>query len=98
LDNISIPEIGFYDDAETLAEGWSAEGFERVTATIPQQWHLQLITFADGQPVIETLELAPDQTTTKPVSLANGDGEAILMIAAHAPMTLEQANYRLDIQ
>jgi hypothetical protein len=98
FDNIAIPEIGFYDDAETLAEGWSAEGFERVTATIPQQWHLQLITFVDNQPVIETLELAADQTTSIPVSLAGDDGQAILIIAAHAPMTLEQANYRLDIQ
>lgn len=98
FDNISVPEIGFYDDAETLAEGWSAEGFERVTATIPQQWHLQLITFVDGRPVIETLELAADQTTSKPISLAGGDGEAILIIAAHAPMTLEQAIYRLDLQ
>ena len=44
IDNIAIPEIGLYDDVESSLEGWTAEGFERVTATIPQQWHLILIT------------------------------------------------------
>ncbi|MFZ0546451.1 MAG: hypothetical protein WAM60_13485, partial [Candidatus Promineifilaceae bacterium] len=44
VDDISIPEIGFFDDAETLADGWVAEGFDRVTAEMPQTWHLQLIT------------------------------------------------------
>ena len=97
LDNIAVPEIGFYDDAENADDGWIVDGFERVTAAIPQQWHLQMITFDDGIPHVESLPLTGEQALSKTVSLADSDGEAILIIAASAPMTLEQAQYSLVI-
>jgi immune inhibitor A len=96
LDNIAIPEIGFYDDAETLTGGWLAEGFDRVTAYVPQQWHLQLITFSGGIPQVTRLALAADQTVVYELSLAESGREAILVVAASAPMTLERAHYRLE--
>lgn len=97
IDNIAIPEIGFYDDAESVVDGWVAEGFERATATIPQEWYLQLITFPDGVPTIEHIELMVDNTATGSISLAESDGEAILIVSATAPMTLERAQYMLEI-
>ncbi len=93
LDNIAIPEIGFYDDAETAVTGWQAEGFIRAAAAMPQPWHLQLITYENGVPVVETLPLNADQTLTFTV---NENQKAILIIAAAAPFTLEPAHYRLD--
>lgn len=96
IDNVAIPEIGFYDDGETAVEGWTAAGFERVPSLIPQQWHLQLITFPDGVPTIESIELTAENRTSKSLSLAGSNGEAILIVAASAPMTLEQAQYRLE--
>ena len=58
LDDIAIEAIGFRDDAETLDGGWAAEGFARATAALPQQWHLQLVTFDDDeQPTVERLSL-----------------------------------------
>lgn len=97
LDNIAIPEVGFFDDAETLAPGWTAEGFERVTATIPQQWHLQLVTFPDGDPVVQPLALSAEQTLSLSIALDDSGRQAILIVAASAPMTLEQAHYHLEI-
>lgn len=97
LDNVAIPEIGFYDDAETDVEDWTAQGFERVPFAIPQQWHLQLVTFPDGIPSFETMELTAENTASRSLSLAESNGEAILIVAASAPMTLEQAQYRLVI-
>ena len=93
LDNIAIPEIGFYDDGETAVAGWQAEGFIRATATVPQPWHLQLITNEHGAPAIEKIALADDQTFTITV---NADQKAILIIAAAAPFTLEPAQYKLN--
>lgn len=98
VDNIAIPEIGFYDDAETLADGWVAEGFDRVTAAIPQEWHLQLITQANGTYTVESLPLVEGQTINHTVSLDNSNGEAILIVAASAPMTLELAHYQLSVE
>lgn len=96
IDNIAIPEIDFFDDVETLNAGWTSLGFERVTAAIPQQWHLQLITFLDGIPQVESLPLSSEQTVSRRVALLTSGGEAILIVAASAPMTLEPAYYRLD--
>jgi hypothetical protein len=44
LDNIAIPEIGFFDDAESLAAGWQNDGFLRVGESVPQAWSLALVT------------------------------------------------------
>jgi hypothetical protein len=97
IDNLAIPEIGFYDDGETALEGWTAAGFERVPSAIPQQWHLQLITFPDGIPTIESIELTAENKASLSLPLAGNNGEAILIVAASAPMTLEQAQYRLVV-
>ncbi|HZD09752.1 MAG TPA: hypothetical protein VE553_00270, partial [Candidatus Binatia bacterium] len=97
LDNISIPEIGFYDDAEAAAEGWQAQGFTRATASLPETWHLQLVTFAGGTPQVTALAVDDAGNLTHTLDLAQSDGEAILIVAATAPMTLEEAQYRLEI-
>lgn len=97
VDNVAIPEIGFYDDTEMVDDGWMARGFEQVPFAIPQQWHLQLITFPDGLPSIETMELTAENIASKSLSLSESSGEAILIVAASAPMTLEQAQYKLMI-
>jgi hypothetical protein len=98
LDNISVPELGYYDDAESLTSGWTAAGFDRVTASIPQQWQLQLITFPDGRPEVKRLELNDNQQLTYELFLEESDEQAILVVAASSPKTLEQARYRLQIE
>ncbi|MCP4425227.1 MAG: hypothetical protein GY803_12090 [Chloroflexi bacterium] len=95
LDNIAIPEIGFYDDVETLADGWTAEGFVRANAYMPQTWHLQLVTYENDAPAVEMLSLNDDQTLSLTIDEAQ---RPILIVAASAPFTLEPAHYRLDIK
>ncbi|MDX1613246.1 MAG: immune inhibitor A [Candidatus Promineifilaceae bacterium] len=98
LDNIAIPEIGWVDDVEQAQSAWLAEGFQRVTAVVPQRWHVQLVTFADSVPQVETLPLSDLQHVRTTIDLAASDEEAILIVAATAPMTLEKAHYRLQLQ
>lgn len=98
IDDISIPEIGFYDDAESLDAGWQAEGFTRATAYLPQNWHLRLITFENGVPVVQDVALSEDQTAVFDVPAGDGSGRAMLIVAASAPLTLEPAHYGLDIE
>ena len=96
VDNIAIPEIGFFDDTETDS-GWIAEGFVRSTGYIPQQWHLQLIQFENNTPTVEHIPLSPENEVQLTINPSNG-GAPILVVAAYAPMTLEPATYRLDIR
>ncbi|MFQ5435398.1 MAG: hypothetical protein ACE5FD_11035, partial [Anaerolineae bacterium] len=95
LDNIAIPEIGFFDDAESDGTGWLAEGFVRATAVLPQPWHLQLITFEGDVPVVQSVDLGDGwsaEFTVPPSSRA-----PILIVAAAAPETLQVANYQLSM-
>jgi immune inhibitor A len=95
LDNISIPEIGFYDDAEGDAGGWQAGGFSRVTATLPQEWHLQLVTFPAGMPELQRIPVT-EGSAAAVVNLDESVGSPILVVSASAPLTLQPAHYRLS--
>jgi hypothetical protein len=95
LDNLSIPELGYFDDVEEGGSGWQAGGFSRVTATLPQQWHLQLITFPGGVPQVEKLPILATGNGAVTVNLDRSEGRAILIVAASAPQTLNAASYRL---
>lgn len=98
IDDIAIPEIGFFDDAESLDAGWTAEGFTRATAELPQAWQLQLITFdGDGRPVVERLPVAADGTLQHTVQGLPGVRRPILIVSATAPETLQVAPYRLAL-
>lgn len=97
LDNIAIPEIGFFDDVETDA-GWQAEGFVRAAGYAPQQWYAQLITFDSGVPLVNRLKIDDNNRLTLEISAGENGRAPILIIAAAAPMTLEPAHYRLEIE
>jgi hypothetical protein len=95
LDNIAVPQIGFWDDGETLAAEWIAEGFVPVTVYLPQRWHIQLITFPDGQPQVTPIAVAADGTAVFTATSAPDAERPYLIIAATAPETLEPAHYTL---
>ncbi len=97
FDNIAIPEIDFYDDAED-DNGWLTEGFVRATGYVPQRWHLILITYENDTPVVTQIELAEDNTAAVTFSLSNeGGGRPYLIVAASSPMTLESAYYQFEM-
>ena len=99
LDDIAIEAIGFRDDAETLDTGWTAEGFVRATAALPQRWHLQLVTFdEDEQPIVQVLPVAADGRAQFAVDVAPGGRRPLLIVAATAPDTLQAATYSLIIK
>ena len=98
LDDIAIPAIGLADDAETLDTGWLAEGFVRATATLPQAWPLQLVTFdRDERPTIQALPVGPDGRVQFVLETTPGGRRPLLIVAATAPDTLQPAGYVLTV-
>jgi immune inhibitor A len=95
VDNISVPEIGYFDDGEK--EGWTAEGFSLMTSSLPQSWHLRVITFPDGRPLVTEVPVSEDGQAAFVVSSDIGEQLPILIVAASAPMTLEPASYELNL-
>ncbi|HYP40395.1 MAG TPA: hypothetical protein VEX13_08535, partial [Chloroflexia bacterium] len=99
VDDITIPEIGYSDNAETDG-GWAAGGFVRIGSQLPQTWFVALIERG-----------SPNRVRVIPVD-ANGNGsitlsglgrgtatrDAILVISPQAPKTTEQAKYTVTVK
>lgn len=98
IDDIAIPEIGFFDDAEILESGWIAEGFTRATVDLIQGWPLQLVTFDEnGVPMVARSDVADDGRLTYFLETLPDARRPILIVAALAPETLQAAPYILTI-
>jgi immune inhibitor A len=94
IDDLSIPEINYYHDAETDG-GWQAAGFNRVTAYLPQEWSLQLVTVAGGVPQVQAIQLTDG---TRASFDAPASSRAVLIVTALAPTTIEPATYELSVK
>ncbi|MCA9968113.1 MAG: hypothetical protein KC423_27895, partial [Anaerolineales bacterium] len=90
--------LGFVDDAETLAEGWEAEGFVRVAGRLVQPWQVQVVLFtAEGVSVLPVL-VEGGKTAVFTITAATYTRPPVLIIAASAPQTLELASYQLLVR
>ncbi len=96
IDNISVPELNFFDGAEEDSENGFAEGFVRATSRIPQTWHIQHVSFGEDGPQIRLLPV--DVNGDLSATFENSSQQpSILIVAASAPTTLEKANYELIV-
>ena len=59
LDDVAIPELGYFSDFETDGDGWEAAGFIRHANVLQQRWLLQLVLFGP-QTSVQRLDLEPD--------------------------------------
>ena len=98
VDNISVPEIDFYDDVESLDEGWIVDGFTRINAYEPQRFHLVLITFdQNGEPTVERIPISGDNTADFQVDLSEESSKAFLVVTATNPLILTPASYQISV-
>lgn len=97
IDAIQIPEIGFYDDAESDAPGWTARGFQRVSAPLPQRFIVQLIAFRDH---LQVQRLPLDETNRGEIRITGFGGDlkrAVIAISGATDGTTEPATYRYSV-
>lgn len=97
VDDISIPEIGYSDDAEADG-GWQSEGWIRTDNVLPQRWLVQVIQRnGNADPVITRLEVDENGQGTWIVPGLSRANRATLAISALAPVTTEKAPYQYAI-
>ena len=96
IDDISVPEIGFFD-GDGRDGGWQAEGFLRVDNEVPQDYIVQLIEVGDSTRVREMI-LDEDNRGELVISERQGLDEVVVVVAALAPGTLQDARYTLLIE
>jgi hypothetical protein len=96
LDDIAIPEIGYFSDFEEDGGQWEAAGFVRHNNVLPQRWLVQLIIFGP-ETTVERLELDEGQTGEWTIPLGRDTRQAVVTISGLAPVTTELATYRYEI-
>ena len=97
IDDIAVPEIGFFDDAEEDAGGWHRQGFLRLVEPLAQRFELRLVTL--GSPPL-VREIAVDSSNRAVVPLAGLGVDfqtAVLVIVGATEGTTEVAPYRYEI-
>jgi hypothetical protein len=97
IDDISIPEIGFSDNAESGPNGWQAEGFVRMDNILPQHFLAQVLQM--GHEVkLESIPLNAANHGTLTVSgLGSGVNRAVLIISGLTPVTTQVAPYSFKL-
>ena len=100
VDDVSIPEIGLADDAET-DQGWEARGFLRSVNASALDWAVQVIAFADGGTQVRQVPLSATsggglQGTLRVDGFGAAVRRVVVAMSPLVPVTLEPVDYRLE--
>ena len=99
IDDIAVPELGFFDDAEQ-GGGWLAEGFLRTDNALPQEYAVQIIEeTSDGEASVR--EVALDGERMGEI-LIKGFGtrieHAVIVVSPVTRGTHQPARYALAVR
>ena len=98
IDDIAIPEIGFFDGAEDDSGGWVTQGFVRSSNLVPADWIVWLVK-ASNPLQVERIELTPEKTADLEIAdLGEKFTTAALVISPIAPTTTMELDYELVFQ
>jgi hypothetical protein len=98
IDDIAIPEIGFFDGAEDDSGGWVTQGFVRSSNLVPADWIVWLVK-ASNPLQVERIELTPEKTADFEIAdLGEKLTTAALVISPIAPTTTMELDYELVFQ
>ena len=97
IDDVAIPEIGYFEDFEDGPGQWQAEGWLLTDNILDQRWIVQVIeTMEDGSVQVHRLSLGPDGKGSLTLTGVSSS-DLILAVSALAPVTVEQASYRYRV-
>jgi hypothetical protein len=97
VDDIAIPEAGYFGDFESDEGGWVGEGFVRVQNSLPQNFRLALIKIG-RQTEVEYLTLGEDLVIDIPLNIDGDIQEVILVVSGTTRFTRQTAAYRFNIE
>lgn len=95
LDDIAIPEIGYFSDFEQDDGGWQAAGFVRIANSLPQTLRLSLVRWG-AQTTLEYIPLTADNTAEIPLHFEDGMADMTLVVSGATRFTRQKAIYRFS--
>jgi len=93
LDDVSIPEIGYFSDFENDDGGWLSEGWVRITNVLPQTFRLALIKHG-AQTTVEHIPLSADNSANIQLDIGSDVRQVTLVVTGTTPFTRQKAAYR----
>ena len=97
VDDIAIPELAFFDDGEGERR-WQAQGFQRLTAPLPQRFIVQVIEMGETTSV-RTLHLdAANRGEARLSGFGSSLDKAVIVVAAASDGTTQTAPYRYSLR
>lgn len=98
IDDVSIPEIGYFADFERDDGGWQAEGWLRMDNALPQTFSVQVVQPGNPDaPVTRLLSGGDAPRGTWPLTIGGAYGDAAVIVAGLAPVTTEPATFTLSV-
>ncbi len=104
IDDLEIPELGYFEDFEAGCDGWDAAGWANIANHTPQNLWLQVVQYGGGQLRNLTREMlsgdqagSPLMAGTWAIPVAPEASEAVVIISPFAPLTTEPMPYTLNI-
>jgi hypothetical protein len=97
IDDIAIPELGLVDDAEQYGS-WQAQGFQRLTALLPQRFIVRVIEMGEATSV---LPLPLDEANQGEIRLSGFGAtldKAVIVVAGASDGTTQTAPYRYSLR
>jgi len=97
LDDVSIPQTGYFTDFETDNGGWEGAGFVRIQNFLQQTFRVDLIKLGSTT-TVEPLVLSAANTIDVPVKIGEDANEVILVVSGTTRFTHEKAIYNYSIR
>jgi hypothetical protein len=98
VDDITIPELGFFDGAEDGLGGWEANGFVRSSNFVPTEWIIWLVE--TSSPIqVERIPLTQNQAVSFKINeLGEKFTRVVIAISPTAPVTTMEIDYEIEFQ
>ncbi|MFL7890695.1 MAG: hypothetical protein AB8I56_01400 [Anaerolineales bacterium] len=97
IDDIEIPETGYFTDFEGGEDGWQANGWVRLNNAIPQTYRVSMITYGGAIEVIP-VPLEPDQSAEIDFKIGDDIEQVVLVISGTSRFSRQKAAYQIQIQ
>jgi immune inhibitor A len=95
VDDISIPELGYYDSAEDDTGGWQAQGFVRSSNFVPTEWVIWLVK-ASNPLSVERITMDELQAAEFEIDgLGDSFSLAAVVVSPTAPVTTMDLDYEI---
>ncbi len=96
IDDITVPEIGFVDDAEAGEGAWQREGFLHLSEPLRQRFELRLVTLGATPQVSEIPLDGRNQAEVALTGLGIDYQHAVIVVVGVTEGTTEPAHYRYE--